>query len=736
MSTKRKKPTPEERASSMIDQVIDQRYRIIEPIGEGGMGWVYRAEHVMLRRPLAIKLLNPGYREYKGLAARFKREAFATGRLDHPNCVAVSDCGSLEDGTVYLAMELVEGESLADVLDDHPDGLGVEWSLHIARHLLAGLGHAHEAGVIHRDVKPDNVLLVEHEGDKDFVKILDFGIAKLIGEAMEEAGGAKLTESGLTMGTPYYMSPEQAFGKAIDGRSDVYAASVLLYEMLTGHLPFYDEDKLVVLAMHANDDVPLFSEIAPRLRIPTEVELLVRNGLAKNPDERIRTAETYINRIERLLSNPAITGKAGRLPPAQIVDEPSQGHRVSTSQPAQSPAADSPAAERPSAMQPAVGPADASRPSTAQPVVGPADASRPSTAQPVVGPADALRPSTAQPVVGPVDASRPSTAQPVVGPADASRPSTVQPVVDPSQVVSLGPAWNNPSSTYASARPPGFGPLWLRNWLAHWGAHWRALSRGVRWGIVGSFLFAVFLAITVGGQQAGQHGDASRAAAGGDSALDIPANDNDNEGDIAERAARILASDGAGPALELLADADIDDDPAALLVLGHARAADGQIAAAMAAYAASVKRSADSARDETLRRAMTTAFASQKTDDIDAAIALMKVIIATTDDAGAKDELVGMASRHDVLHTRSRAFATAVELGLGDRIDRLASYLLDLEQGPDCESRRQAVQKLRDLGDKRAIPALTEAPERTKSNGGNACLADDAKAAVDHLNSL
>lgn len=802
------RPTAEERASSMINQIIDSRYRIIEPIGEGGMGWVYRAEHIKIRRSLAIKLLNPEYREYSGLAARFEREAFAAGRLDHPNCVAVSDCGVLEDGTVYLAMELLDGVSLAEELDAHVDGLGVERSLHIVQHLLRGLGHAHDAGVIHRDIKPDNVLLIEQDGDPDFVKLLDFGIAKLIGEAIEEAGGKVLTESGLTMGTPFYMSPEQAFGKPLDGRSDLYAASVLLYEMLTGHLPFYDEDKLVVLSMHTKDNPPLFSEIAPHLAIPTEVELLVRNGLAKDPAERIRTASAYVNRIDRVLAT--LATRSGK---QQVSSPPSDGSAIpsgpvrasSVSAPMGRGRAVDPVAPTPLATEEHRAGSMASVSPERADSVAPRPDSTPSGGElggathDHSGVAPSQPPGSGEmPLEAPL--SRPGTAPPS-GPL-----SSQQSVVDPSQLVMLENPGDHRSGTHHGVWTEHGSSSGVRNWFAHWGANWRALSRGVRWAIVGSTLLFVILAITSGGQRSGATGDAaavnapilspgpspveprpngdesaepsseaspevsseasadvsgeasgqSAGQSSGESGAESSAGESAEisaaaaPSDVSARALAALNGKGgkdkrARAALAILQgnDVDITADPYGQLMLGHALMIRKQMSKAMTAYARAVELAPQLGLDQTLRRNLTRAFAVRDNGAVDGAIAVMETVVATTGDEEAQAQLVAMASRHDLIYTRFRAFEVAESLGLGDQIDRLASFLLDLEQSPKCESRRRMVAKLRALGDRRAIPALRTARRRMRPNGRfgaqvntNACLVEDADEAVQFLESM
>jgi len=286
--------------SETIGLVVDKRYRITGVLGRGGMGNVYRAEHVTIKRPVALKLLIPSLGHLDHIKARFEREAFAAGRVDHPNCVTASDFGELEDGTRYLVMELLDGESLADVVEREAP-LTVDRSLHIVRHLLHGLRFAHKAGVIHRDLKPDNVILDTKDGDENFARLLDFGIAKLLGDAQAEEGGAQLTQAGVAFGTPTYMSPEQAYGETVDARSDLYALSVMLYEMLTGRPPFINEDKMAVLNMHASRPPPPFSEVVPDLSFPPGVESLVRRGLEKPRDARFADAGEYIDAIVSLM---------------------------------------------------------------------------------------------------------------------------------------------------------------------------------------------------------------------------------------------------------------------------------------------------------------------------------------------------------------------------------------------------------------------------------------------------
>ncbi len=285
-----------------IDEVIDKRYRITGVLGWGGIGSVYRAEHTTIRRPVALKLLHSNVGQSHELGKRFEREAFAAGRLDHPNCVTVLDFGVLEDGRRFLVMELLEGLSLEELLVGE-GRLPSSRALHIARHVLSGLAHSHEAGVVHRDVKPANVMLTERDGDADFATLLDFGIAKLLDDAATEEAGPQLTQVGIAFGTPLYLSPEQAFGRVVDHRADLYSLSVLLFEMVAGRPPFDSDGNLEVLTMHTSHAVPPIRAVAPEVDVPAAVEALIRRGMAKNPDERFADAGDFIAAIDECLAS-------------------------------------------------------------------------------------------------------------------------------------------------------------------------------------------------------------------------------------------------------------------------------------------------------------------------------------------------------------------------------------------------------------------------------------------------
>ncbi|HSN25849.1 MAG TPA: serine/threonine-protein kinase [Kofleriaceae bacterium] len=294
-------PSPDDSGVVPVGSVLDGRYRIDAVLGKGGMGRVYKGEHTGIGKAVAIKVLHANLGRSREATQRFQREALASGRLDHPNIVGVSDFGVLEDGSLYLVMEALEGEALGARLEREKR---IPWleSLEILRGVLAGLRHAHDRGVVHRDIKPDNIFLALKDGDR-VVKILDFGIAKLVaGDANDPAS----TRTGLTVGTPAYLSPEQAVGGAITPASDLYSTSVVLYEMLTGRPPFEDTDPLAMLTAHVSRDVPSFAEAAPDLVVPPGLEQVIQRGLSKVSSERIQSANEYMEALDQVLRGAGI----------------------------------------------------------------------------------------------------------------------------------------------------------------------------------------------------------------------------------------------------------------------------------------------------------------------------------------------------------------------------------------------------------------------------------------------
>jgi len=282
-------------------------YAVEAYLGEGAMGRVYRAHHTHLEhKPLAIKVLFGDLSTTLEMRLRFTQEARAASRLDHPNVVRVSDFGRSDAGLMYLVMELVEGGSLGDAIE-RGGALPVPRALAIARKICLGLAHAHDRGLVHRDLKPDNILL---DAD-DAPRIVDFGLA-ITNSDDGPGGSARLTRVGFALGTPIYAAPEQAFGEEVDQRADLFSLGVTLYEMLAGVPPF-DGDSHEVIARNARDEFPAIGGRTGVL-IPSDVEAIVRRLMRRSPADRFATATEVIAAIDATLS-PAVVVELPSPPP-------------------------------------------------------------------------------------------------------------------------------------------------------------------------------------------------------------------------------------------------------------------------------------------------------------------------------------------------------------------------------------------------------------------------------------
>jgi eukaryotic-like serine/threonine-protein kinase len=286
-----------------IGTVLSDRYRIDALIGEGGMGKVYAAEHIAMHKKLAVKVLHRELSTVPELVARFEREAMAAANVDHPNVAIATDFGKLEDDAVFIAFELVEGRCLRDVIAAGP--IPVRRALGIARQVASALGAAQALSIVHRDLKPENVMLIERDGDPDFVKVLDFGVAKVpIGEPTAGGQQGAITRIGTVFGTPEYIPPEQALGQPSDGRADLYSLGVMLYEMLTGVRPFTSTSKVNLVGMHLGEPAPKLEDRAPGLGFTDELEALVAQLLKKSAADRPAHAADVIRAIDEILGKP------------------------------------------------------------------------------------------------------------------------------------------------------------------------------------------------------------------------------------------------------------------------------------------------------------------------------------------------------------------------------------------------------------------------------------------------
>jgi len=276
---------PADATDSLIGQIVGGRYRVTQLLGEGGMGRVYLAEQQMGThvRKVAVKTLQAQYAQDAQVLARFHRECGTVSELEHPNTIQFFDFGQTPDGQLYIAMEFVQGQSLSAALQTGP--MRPERVLKIMAQICGSLEEAHGRGVVHRDLKPDNVILTTRAGQADFVKVLDFGIAKR-SEAKDQAQEQKLTQQGMVLGTPPYMSPEQFSGKELDARSDIYSLGVMAYEMLTARLPFEADTPWQWATAHMTAAPLPFESIAKATGIPQSMKKAILRSLSKDRNDR------------------------------------------------------------------------------------------------------------------------------------------------------------------------------------------------------------------------------------------------------------------------------------------------------------------------------------------------------------------------------------------------------------------------------------------------------------------
>ncbi len=280
----------------LIGRVVNDRFKIAALIARGGMGKVYRAEQAPLGRLCALKILNPNYAGDSDpeFHRRFFLEASIASKLTHPNTVTIFDYGRTDDDIYYMAMEYLEGVTLHKALRQSGP-FPEERASHVARQICRALREAHSFSVIHRDLKPANIFLTEHGDEKDFVKVLDFGLVKAVGDNP----GEDLTQTGLFMGSPKYMAPEQIRGDRVDARTDIYALGVILYEMLTGKVPFDRPNSVNILMAHVNEEVPPMRVTLPTIQISAALEETVLRCMSKEPDQRFSSMDEVLGALKR-----------------------------------------------------------------------------------------------------------------------------------------------------------------------------------------------------------------------------------------------------------------------------------------------------------------------------------------------------------------------------------------------------------------------------------------------------
>ncbi|MBX3128338.1 MAG: serine/threonine protein kinase [Polyangiaceae bacterium] len=274
-------------------EILGGQFQILQKIGTGGMGSVYKAAQPEMNRMVAIKILHPKLAGRKDLVSRFRREARAMSQLTHPNTVKVFMYGELEeDGSLYIVMEFLEGRNLNQTVRKGGP-LPPDRAIPILIQVCGALHEAHQMGIVHRDLKPENIFLCEQGGLKDFAKVLDFGLAKVT-ERQMRPGSVILTQEGMVFGTPEFMSPEQAQGKTLDARSDLYSLAVILYEVLTGKLPFDAKTPMEYIQKHVMEPPIPLNKRVPGKAFPAGLEAALLKAIAKKPEDRYQSAEELI----------------------------------------------------------------------------------------------------------------------------------------------------------------------------------------------------------------------------------------------------------------------------------------------------------------------------------------------------------------------------------------------------------------------------------------------------------
>jgi len=300
----------------LIGQTLAGRYRILRKIGEGGMGIVYEAEHVLIEKRVGLKVLREDFSSRPDVVERFRQEAKSASKIGHEHIIDISDFGETPQGASYFVMELLTGRDLAEELEKNGT-LSPRRTVNLMLQCARALEAAHQKGIVHRDMKPENIFLVERGGE-DFVKIVDFGIAKM--SEIETAGqpGRKLTKTGMIFGTPEYMSPEQAGGKKLDHRVDIYAMGIIMYELLTGRVPFMGDTFMGILTKHMFETPLPILQMNPNAQVSPELDRIVFKALSKHPETRYQSMAELAQDLTAVLSHTASTNASLAPPPGTV----------------------------------------------------------------------------------------------------------------------------------------------------------------------------------------------------------------------------------------------------------------------------------------------------------------------------------------------------------------------------------------------------------------------------------
>jgi tRNA A-37 threonylcarbamoyl transferase component Bud32 len=281
----------------IVGSIVHEKFHVMKKLGEGGMGAVYLAEHVKMGRKVALKVMNPGMHQDPDAIARFNREAKNASQLNHPNVCAIYDFGETPEGMIYLAMEFIEGSSLSGIIEK-AGALPASRAASIIHQAADALQVAHDYGIVHRDLKPDNIMIARARDGSDMVKVVDFGIAKA-----SSSDAQKVTKTGLVVGTPEYMSPEQLAGDKLDGRSDIYSLALVAFNCLTGKLPFPSNSAQEAMIMRLTDEPKSLAEMKPDVEWPAELQAVMDKALARDANERYASAAQFGRDMAKAVEN-------------------------------------------------------------------------------------------------------------------------------------------------------------------------------------------------------------------------------------------------------------------------------------------------------------------------------------------------------------------------------------------------------------------------------------------------